>query len=70
MQTNHRNIKNQTKLSINIGKKSKPTNIQRNNSSGKPLPDSQNYYRQQPPYRNNFSGRTQDRKISQNFSQK
>ena len=44
-------------------------NIQRKNSSGKPLPTSSKVSRNQSPYNSSFRGRSPDKKNSRNFSQ-
>ena len=44
-------------------------NIHSNNSSGKPLPNSLKYSRNQSPYNSNYRGRSPDQKNSRNFSQ-
>ena len=44
-------------------------NIHSSNSSGKPLPNSLNYSRNQSPYNSNYRGRSPDQKNSRNFSQ-
>ena len=43
-------------------------NIHSNNSSGKPLPNSSNYSKNQSPYNPNFRGRSPEQRNSQNFS--
>ena len=45
-------------------------NIHGNKNSGKPLSDKYNTSRQQSLYRNNYRGRSPDRRISRNFLQK
>ena len=45
-------------------------NIHSNNSSGKPLPRTPSYSRNQSPYNSNYRGRSPEQRNSRNFSQK
>ena len=66
IRTNHRNIENQINLFISTLKNTRVYQTKTffsNNGSGKPPPDYYNTSRQQSPYRNNYRGKSPDRRI-------